>query len=178
MNINLQNRQKLLTALALTVVGLWAGDRLVISPLIQSWKDRSTRITDLRKSVANGTQILGRERSIRERWESMRDNMLSNEVSAAEGRVLKAFDQWSQDSRVSVTSIKPQWKRSEEYMTLECRVDAFGGIEAVTRFLYEIEKDPLALKIESVELSSRDNDGSQLTLALQVSGLQLIENTP
>ena len=58
-------------------------------------------------------------------------------------------------------------------MTFECRVDASGTLPALTRFLYEVEQDPLALKVESVEITSRDNNGQQLSLALQVSGLML-----
>ena len=98
----------------------------------------------------------------------------SNNVSAAENQVLKAFDRWSQDGRISISSIKPQWKRnSDDYMTLECRADAFGSIQALTRFLFEVEKDPLALKVEAIEITARDNDGQQLSLGLQVSGLLL-----
>jgi hypothetical protein len=58
-------------------------------------------------------------------------------------------------------------------MTLECRADAFGNMQALTRFLYDVEKDPLALKVEAVEITTRDNDGQELSLALQVSGLVL-----
>ena len=59
-------------------------------------------------------------------------------------------------------------------MTLECHVDGFGNLPALTRFLYEVEKDPMAFKIETVEISARDKDGQQLTLGLLVSGLLLI----
>ena len=51
-------------------------------------------------------------------------------------------------------------------------------MSALTRFLYEVEKDPLALRVESVEITSRDNDGQQLSLALQVSGLLLNPQQP
>jgi hypothetical protein len=104
----------------------------------------------------------------------MRTNTLPASVSAAENEVLKGFERWSQESRISISSIKPQWKQGgDDFMTLECRADAFGNIQALTRFLYELEKDPLALKVEAVEITTRDNDGQQLTLGLQVSGLQL-----
>ena len=104
----------------------------------------------------------------------MNTNTLPENVSAAENQVLRAFDRWSQDSQISIASIKPQWKQAgEDYMTYECRADAFGSLQAITRFLYEIEKDPMALKIESVEINARDNNGQQLSLGLQVSGLRL-----
>jgi len=46
-------------------------------------------------------------------------------------------------------------------------------LSTLTRFLHEVESDPLALRVDSVELASRDRTGAQLTLGLQVSGLVL-----
>ena len=75
---------------------------------------------------------------------------------------------------MTVTSIKPLWRRTaDDFMTLECRVDASGSLSTLTRFLHEVESDPLALRVDSVELGSRDRTGAQLTLGLQVSGLVL-----
>ena len=75
---------------------------------------------------------------------------------------------------MSITSINPQWKHdTDEYTTLQCRVEAAGSLPALSRFLFDIEKDPLPLRLEIVELSSRDSEGQQLALGLQVSGLVL-----
>ena len=177
--MKIDNRQQLLAVIAIAVVALWASDHLIISPLTRSWEARTARIRELRKSVSQGELLQQRERVIRDRWDSMRTNTLPDNVSAAENEVFKAFDRWSQASQISISSIKPQWKRNEDdYMTLECRADAFGNMSALTRFLYEVEKDPLALRVESMEITSRDNDGQQLSLALQVSGLLLNPQQP
>jgi hypothetical protein len=169
MNFNLQNRQQWLTVLALVAVGLWAGDKLLLTPLTKNWRERTARVTELRKSISQGNQLLERERSIRERWQTMQTNTLPTDAT-----VLKALDRWSEDSRISITSIQPQWKHTaDEYMTFECRVDGFGSLATITRFLYEIEKDPVAVKVDLMTLSARDNEGSQITLGLQVSGLRL-----
>lgn len=172
--MNVKNREQLLIIVSITAVALLAGDKFVLSPLIASLKERAIQIVDLRKSVAHGKQVLERESFIERRWQDMKTNTLSNDVSVAENQMLKAFDRWSQDSRVSISSIKPQWKHSaDDYQTLECRVDSFGTLSTLTRFLYNIEKDPLAIKVDAVEISSKDNSGSQLTLGLLVSGLSL-----
>jgi hypothetical protein len=177
--MKIENRQKLLAIAAIVGVAILVSDKLVITPLVNGWKARATRIAELRKSVSQGSVLLQREQNIRSRWDSMRTNTLPDDISAAENEVLQAFERWSQDSRISISSIKPQWKRAgEDYMTLECRADAFGSMQAVTRFLYDVEKDPLALKVDSVEITSRDNDGQQLSLALQVSGLLLNPESP
>jgi Tfp pilus assembly protein PilO len=172
--MNLKNRQQLLALLAGAGVALFAADKLLITPLTHAWKARAAEITKLRRQVAEGHSLVQREESLRHRWDQMRANTLPNNSSLAEQQVLKAFDRWSQESRISILSVSPQWKHdTEDYMTLECRVEAAGNLNAVTRFLYDVEKDPMALKLQSVEVSARDNDGQQLALGLQVSALVL-----
>lgn len=172
--MNLNNRQQLLAILAMVAVGLLAGDRLLLTPLTRLWKERSAQLAQLRKSVEQGSRLVERDTIIRERWDQIRKNSLSGEVSVAENQVLRAFDRWSQESRIGVNGIKPQWKRSsDEFATLECRVDAAGTLAQITRFLYEIEKDVLGFKLDLVHIISNDTRGQQLTLGLQVSGLQL-----
>jgi hypothetical protein len=150
------------------------GDALILSPLTKSWQARSKRITELRKQVDDGEKLLKRADALKSRWEQMQKNALPNNNSAAEQQVLTAFDKWSQDARISVNSITPQWKRDrDELLTLECRVDAAGTVGTLAKFLYNVEHDPMALKIESVEISTRDKDGQNLSLGLQVSGLVL-----
>lgn len=170
----IKNRQQLLVILAATGAALLIGDKLVLTPLTAGWQARSKQIAELTKQVKQGSLLVSRDSIIRDRWDQMRNSTLPEDVSAAENEVLRAFERWSQESRINISSIKPQWKRAgDDYMTLECRADAFGTIEALTRFLYEVEKDPLALRVEAVEIAARDNDGQQLSVGLQVSGLQL-----
>ena len=70
--------------------------------------------------------------------------------------------------------ITPQWKNdSTNYMTLNCRVEASGDLGTLSRFVYDIEQNTMALKLDSVEFSTHDNTGQQLTLGLQLNGLAL-----
>lgn len=172
--MNLTRRPQILALVAGAAVALLAADRLVFTPLVQSWKTRTQRLAQLKQNVIQGRALLERESALRARWDAMRTNTLPTDVSAAENRVLTGFDRWSRDSRVTITSIRPQWKRgASDFATLECRVEAAGNLAALTRFLYELERDPLALKVEALELTARDDNGEQLTLGLQVSGLLL-----
>ncbi len=182
MKINLKNRQQLLVFLAAAAVALFAADKLLITPLSNSWKARSDKIADLSKKVISGRGLVDRERSLRSRWDQMRGNTLPNNASQAEQQLLKAFDTWARRSQVSLLSISPQWKHdNDDYMTLECRVEANGNLNTVSRFLYELEQDPMALRLQGLEINCRDNDGQQFALGLQVSALVLTpqpERTP
>jgi len=173
--MKIESRQQLLLVLAIAAAVLFAGDRLLYEPLSKWWKARSDRIVALRRQMDHGRLLIQREQSLRSRWEQMRTNTLPDNTSLAEQQVLKAFDGWSRESGVTVIGITPQWKDdADDYRTLNCRVEATGDLEALSRFLYDIEEDPMALKLDSVELSARDNSGQQLTLGLQISGLYLV----
>ena len=175
--MQIKDRRQLLIIGAITAIVLFAGDQLVLSPLTTAWSARATRIAELRKQINQGKMLVLREQSIRSRWEQMSTNALPNNTSTAEQQVVTAIDRWAQSSGVTISAITPQWKHdSDDYMTYECRVDAAGDLGKLSRFLYSVERDPMALKLELVELGARDKDGQQLSLGLQLSGLVL--NTP
>jgi hypothetical protein len=172
--MRIKNRQQILVIAVIAAVALFAGDNLVLSPLLKAWSARATRISDLRKDITRANMLVQREQSIRSRWEQMTRNALPNSTSAAEQQVFKAIDSWAQSSGVAIAAITPQWKHdSDDYMTFECRVDAAGDLSKLSRFLYSVERDPMALKLELVEFGARDKEGQQLSLGLQLSGLVL-----
>lgn len=167
-------RQSMLAVGAIAVVGLFAADKLVLSPLGETWTQRSDEIASLRKFISNGELLIQREQETQRRWNEMRKNTLPTNVSHAEQELLKSLYKWSDEAGVGI-SLNPQWKRgaSEDYSTLECRVDAAGSLSALTKFIHEVELSPIALRVESLELTSRDNEGNQIALTLIVSGLRL-----
>lgn len=172
--MKINNRQQFLLVLTIAAIALLAGDKLIWTPLSHAWTERGKEIARLRLQVADGKSLIKREQAIRSRWDRMRTNTLPNNQSLAQEQVLKALVNWSQESGVGINGTSPQWKNdANDYKTLVCRVDASGTLWTLSRFLYDIEQGPMALKVESVDLSSHDNNGQQLTLALQLSGLVL-----
>jgi len=173
--MNIKNRQQLLVVLALAAVALYAVNWLVFEPMAHWWRSRETRIAQLRQQVHAGRTLVRREAAIRDQWQRMRANALPNDASLAEQQVLRAFDDWARQSGVNINSIIPQWQNDEtNYSTLDCRVEAAGDLETLSRFVYAIENDPMPLQLQSVELAASDEKGQQLTLGLQVSGLALV----
>ena len=172
--MKIETRQQFLVVLTIAVAALFVGERLIYEPLANWWSARSQNVATLRKQVSDGKMLLQREQAIRSRWAQMRTNTLPADTSLAEQQVLKAFDNWSQESNASITGITPQWNDdATNYVTVDCRVEATGDLNALSRFLYDIEQSPMALKLESVEVGARDETGQQFTLGLQINGLAL-----
>lgn len=171
-----KRRETILKIAVGAVVGLFLLDRVVLSPAIAGWKSQSARLTALRQKVQNGRQLTEREKSLRARWDEMQRANLADDVSAAENEVYKALGRWTRESRISFTSLTPQWRNHDEgYATFECRATAVGDQAALARLVYEIETDPLPARIEECELTARDPQGKQLSLALRFSFVRIGE---
>lgn len=168
-------RQRILLIIVIAGVALFLGDSVIFEPLLAHWKAGQKEIADKRAEVGRDKLLIQSEVSLRSNWDSKRTNALPSDQSMAEALVFKAFDHWERASGISRVSLKPQWRQGDDdsYATLECRADYNGDLDQVKRFLYEMEQDPMGLKLENVEISSRDDNGQQLSLGVQVSGLQL-----
>ena len=176
--MQIKNRQQFLTVLTITAVALFAIDKIVTPPLTKLWNTRAARIKQLRADVKEGESLQRSKVSIRNLWAQMQASTLTNNTTLAEQQLFTGLNRWSQLSGITINTVTPQWKQGSDptYKTLECRVDASGSIDRVSEFLYGLEKDPMALKLQSIELSSRDNTGMQLALGVQISGLVLTPN--
>jgi len=173
--MKIENRQQFLIVLTATAFVLLIGNSVIYEPLAKLWSSRAAEIRALSDKVKNGKQMIRNESHYRSRWDDMRTNALPADTSQAARQVINALDNWSRASGAEVTSIMPQWKNdSTNYMTYNCHVQASGNMGTLSQFIYQIEKGPMALKLDSVQLDAHDDAGQQLTLDLQISGLALI----
>ena len=172
--MKIENRQQFLVALTIAAAGLFVAVNFIITPLAGWWSSRQTQIRELRVQVTDGNQLVKRELVVRNRWADMQANALPANTSLAEQQLFKAVDEWSHSSGAEVTSLMPQWKNdSTNYMTLSCRVETSGDLGALSKFLYDVEHGPVAVRLDSVELTERDKDGQQFTLSAEINGLAL-----
>jgi Tfp pilus assembly protein PilO len=173
--MKIQNRQQFLVVLTIAAFALLVGVNFILEPLGGWWSARQVQLKELRTKVTEGGQLIKREAGIRSRWAEMQANALPANTSLAEQKFLTAVDGWSRGSGVEVTSLMPQWKNeSTNYLTLACRVETTGNLDTLSRFLYDLEKGPMALRLDSLELSARDKEGQQMTLSTEINGLALV----
>lgn len=171
-----RSREKILLIATMVCFALLASDRLIFTPLFSVWEARAEEVDKLNKDLTQGRMLLSRERELRKRWREMQRDALPADSAAAENLVLKAADRWTKDSHVNVTSFKLQWKQPEEgYETLECRAVAQGDMSQLSRFVYELERDPVPVRIDNLEITSKDENGATLMLAIQFSGVKFVE---
>lgn len=175
--MKIQNRQQLLVVVTIAMIGLYVGVNFVLTPLQGWWTTRSHQIRDLKDKVNEGQAMIKREAGIRGHWADMQTNALPVNSAAAEAKLLGAVDTWSRDCGVEISSVTPQWKEDDtNYMTLNCHVETAGDINSLSRFLYYLEKGPMMLRVDTIQLGAHDNTGQQLTMGLDLDGLVLIHS--
>ena len=178
----LPNRQRTLLIVAAAGIALYILDSVLITPLTTLWQAHSVEIADLQKKVSDGRDSIARADQTQRIWAEMRSNALPKDMAQAQQDVLGAFDKWRIANNLEFSSQRPQWKGrpSDRYSLMEYRVDATGTMPTLSRFLYDVEHSPLALRIDSLEISARDDLGQKLTLGLIVSGLRMapVERKP
>jgi hypothetical protein len=108
----------------------------------------------------------------------MRANALASSPMAAERQMFTAFDRWVRTGGVTQNVFRPEVKEQDTpaYSTVDCRSDVSGTPASVRNFLRAMSRDPLANKVDSFELTTKDDNGQQLTLGLSLSGLILADS--
>jgi hypothetical protein len=172
--VQIKNRQQLLMIVTGVAAALFLGDRVIVSTLTSKWDARAKRIESLRSENSRNALLLKREAGIRQQWADWQSRTLTNDASMAEQQVSQSIERWARETGVVIAAITPQWKHdSDDYQTYGCRIDAKGDLQRLTQFLYRAEREPMALKIEAIELAAADKEGQQLSLGLQFSALIL-----
>ena len=174
-----ERRRRWLVAGTIFCVSAWLGDTFVFTPLLNLWRERAARIQELDEEIAKDAGLLDREGDLRARWEDMKKRALPKRVSDAEQTVFEAVNQWTADSGIGVTSLKPRWTRVDrDKQTFEIQLEGNGDMQAAAKFVYDLESSNLPLRVEDFGIVSQDEKGGHLNLSLRFTGIVLAEVSP
>jgi hypothetical protein len=172
--VRIENREAFLKIAVGAVVGLFLLDRMVLTPAGKSWTAQGERIDALREKVTKGHRLLQNENALRAKWAAMQSGDLDPEISTAEDQAYSGISKWAAASRISTTSLSPQWRtQDDDFDLFEFRASATGTQSSLGQFIYALETDPLPVKLEECDLTARDAKGQQLTGALRFSFIRL-----
>jgi hypothetical protein len=165
-------RKRLLLIGTIVCVGAWLTDNFVFTPLTNLWKERSVRIQELNENLDKSAAVLDREDSLNGHRDEMTQRDLPDRTSDAENAVLQAVNQWTSNSGLGVTSLKPRWTRIDKTkQAFEIQLDGNGDMETLMSFVFDLETSELPLRVEDLSITSQDETGTRLNLSLRFTGL-------
>jgi hypothetical protein len=175
-----KSRDKLILIGLGVCAGLYVLYLVVVTPVYNVWLGRQKDIANLRKTINSGQSMIQQSDLIDSNWNHVNLNTLSSNPTMAESKLFQSFAGWALNTGVTLIGQKPEPKDNPDddtaYRNYEWHADVTGNEQQIERFLYAVESSSLGLKVEEVDITSRDDFGRQLALGLTVSGLILIDN--
>ncbi len=169
----LSRRERIILIVAAVVVGAFVADRLAFTPVIKRLDELESDKQQLLAELNEARSLFERRRLMERKWKTMLSGGLRSDAEA-ESRVGRALNEWSQEARLTLTSVKPERMSSDHGLReVVFATVGKGRLEAVTRFLYLIETAELPVKIKYVQLNSASESENDMTVELGLSALYL-----
>ncbi len=167
----LSQRERIIALVTLLTVGALVLDRFILSPTLNRLDQLESEKQQLLAEVNEANNLIERRRLLERKWRAMLSDGLRSDADA-ESRIARALDEWSQDARLTLTSVKPERTTSDKGMReITFAVAGRGALDAVASFLYQVETAELPVKVTSMQLGSTSESGDNMSLQLRLSAI-------
>jgi len=171
--MGLSKRERIIVLVTIVVVGGLLLDRLLVTPGLKRLAETKNQKRELLAELTEARNLFERRRLLERKWKTMLSDGLQNDAEA-ESRVARALDEWSQDTRLTLTSVKPERVAGDKGLKeMAFVVAGRGQLSAVVRFLYKVETAELPIKVKDMQLGSTSESGDSMSLQLRLSALYL-----
>jgi len=166
----LSKREKTIGIATGVIVGLLVLDSFVVRPYFESLDQLEQQHAQLTTRLNDAKQTIAMSDNARRRWNEYRAGGLQSDASSAENNLLNALPGWSQASRLTISSFRPD--RMQSRLGVEeknFQITAQGTLQAVSSFLYRIETSQLPLRVHELRIAARTEGTDDLTVQIRLS---------
>ncbi len=173
----LSKRERYIVLATGLVVAALAADRFLLSPLLSRQSALQTRKAAQVRELERAEALFKRQRVASTRWKEMEAGGLRRSAGDTENALLHAVRDWSQDARLSLTTVRPE-RTAQKGRALEVvvQVSGTGSLRAVSRFLWRAESSALPVRVVEAQLGSRREGTDDLTVMVRLSALYIPES--
>jgi len=167
----LTSRERYITIAVLVAAGIFALDRLALSPYVARRAELTEQLAIKSQNVADAQALLGREQRLRSILTGMGPTLRSD-ASTIEGELLHLLQGWQQKAGLGNASFQRVQAMNERgFMHLRFHVAAVGSLPSVAMLLYEVERSPIPLRVDDVQVTPKRESGDELQVQITVSTL-------
>ena len=174
----LSKRERYIALTTATVLALLLADRVLFTPLHKRRValDEQTQTALSRLEYAG--VIMDRRKQLASKWREMVEGGMKWSSAETESLVLHAVRDWSQEARLSLSSLRPErTERKEEGLEeITFRASGTGSMSAVANFLWRLESSALPVRVSELQLGTRKEGTDDLSLQLRISALCMADD--
>ena len=169
----LSKRERIIAVVAIAAVGFLVLNKFLIGPVADKLQQLEMQKQQLQVELNEAQNLFQRRRMLEKDWRAMLADGLRNEVEA-ESKIARAIDGWSRESSLTLSSVKPDRTAADKGLTeITFVVAGTGTLEAVARFLWQVETTPLPIKVKDMQLGSSNESGQSMSVQLRLSAICL-----
>ena len=170
----LSKRERYIIAVTVAAVLSFAFDRSILTPLLDRRAATGAEKQEALRRMENASSLLDQSGRMGLKWQGMVAAGFKGDAGEAESTLMRALRTWSEDSRLTLSSLKPERLAQEGPLSrVSIQVVGQGAMQSVARFLWLVETSEHPLKIEQMQLGSRKEGRDDLSLQLRLSALYI-----
>ena len=169
----LSKRERMILITAIVAVVMLVGDKIVVGPISARREEIKARKLELQAELQNAQLLFTRQKLMERKWKTLLSDGLLNDAEA-ESKIARALDEWSKEAMLTLSSVKPERVASDKGLKeMTFVVAGMGTLEAVSKFLWQIETAPMPIKVMDMQVGSTNDTGQSMSLQLRLSALCL-----
>jgi Tfp pilus assembly protein PilO len=171
--MGLSKRERIIVLVTLLAVGTLVADKFVLGPIVNGLGELKAERQKALARVTKAKSLLQQKQQLEQGKAALFESLRSD--TEAESRVARALDQWAEDARLTLSSVKPDRMTGGDKGLKEILfvVVGKGSLDAVAWFLYQVETSDLPIKVKHMQLGSTSEAGDNMSLELHISALYL-----
>ncbi|MEM6750906.1 MAG: hypothetical protein AAGA57_06575 [Planctomycetota bacterium] len=171
-------REKLLLWITLGAIGLFAADRLLLTPSLAWYDGKREQADGLERDLDQARALLDAQPVISKKWRGYRTAGLAQDASSLAAQVNASFSAWAQESGVALESVSPATRVEQEpFEEMGFVVSTRGTAGAAAAFLARLESSPIPLRVQRIDFASNDAEQDRVQLQVVVSTLRLQQSS-
>jgi Tfp pilus assembly protein PilO len=169
----LSKRERIIAIMAVVAVGFLVLNKFLVGPVAGKLQQLETQKSQLKIELDEAQNLFRKRRVLEKQWKTAMSEGLQDEIEA-ESKVGRALDKWSEEARLTLSSVKPERVASDKGLKeMTFVVVGTGSLDSVTQFLWHIETSPMPIKVKDMQLGSSNESGQSMSLQLRLSALCL-----
>ncbi len=169
----LTKRELNLLIFCMAAIVILLSDKYVISPILAARTATSEQRAEISAQKQENVIIVNTSGPAAQRkWKQMQKDGLVDNSAKAESQVINYLNELSTRHRILLSSIQPNHGEKKDGIGIIEFIIA-GNAQALNcyEFIWNIETTPIPLKIQSLQISSKDTSSGQVSIQLKISSI-------
>ena len=168
----MSKREKIILGCVLAVLALFLVDKYLLTPLQDEESQLEVESGRIAADIGRAKNLQDQRRELEPKWRVLRAKGLKGDPAEAEGQLLHALADWSKEAGCALSSLKPDRPESKgQLKEIQVEVVGSGPLDSIVQLLWKMRSASFPLKITELQLGSRNDGTSDMSLQAKLSTL-------